>query len=236
MKLGRLDLGPLKGKGNWEAKSVNCMEFSPHGSFLACGTHDGLWVWNAKTGEEVFTFTDPNPEFVESLVFSPDEKILFCGFRSWMSGHWKCTAQVTQNQNGLSVQILRIPYWQVFGSRCIAVSPTGRYLAYLTGEHPPALHFIDHNANPTPMLLAIEEDSRITSLRIAMPFGGHDSLWEKGDDDSGWIYGPNKELLAWVPPELRKGLNWNSRVSGDAHGTSWVNCLVESELHKKSPT
>ncbi|KAF9061868.1 hypothetical protein BDP27DRAFT_1300736 [Rhodocollybia butyracea] len=130
----------------------------------------------------------------------------------------------------------------------IAVSPTMRYLVYSGGDglNGPALHIIDLKTNlvattlassshvtslaissDETMIAAGHEDGSVHVWRVSMPFGGCHELWGKGDDDSGWIYGSNKELLAWVPPELREGLNWNPRFSGDAHGMSWVNCLVE---------
>ncbi|KAF9064575.1 hypothetical protein BDP27DRAFT_1470619 [Rhodocollybia butyracea] len=251
-----LEVGPLKSKGKWKIDSIRCMEFSPLGNFLACSADNKICIWNANTGEEVFGFQpdfapNPRPESFGALVFSSDESILFFGCTTLASDGLSAQDSVyilrwnTQSHNEQSVQTIELSIQSGYGQ--IAVSPTGRYLVYSgrDGLNGPALYIIDLKTNLLATILgsrslvtslAISSDETMIAVgskdgsvcvwRVSMPFGEFHSLWEKGNDDSGWIYGSKNELLAWVPPELREGLNWNPLVSGDAHGTSWVNCLV----------
>ncbi|KAF9072466.1 hypothetical protein BDP27DRAFT_1320509 [Rhodocollybia butyracea] len=253
---GKLDIGPLKIKSNWKwGADVSCMEFSSLGNFLACSTsNSGIWIWNANTGEEVFAspdHTEYSISMTREVVFSPDETALF--FMQGNSVHILRWNAQCQNEQSVHTVLSTVPS---LGNR-IAVSPAGRYLVYYGLDS--TLHIVDHKTNLISTTLASGSHSRVTSLaissdgttiaaggdhgsvsvwQVSMPFGGFYSLWGKGNDDSGWIYGSNNELLAWVPPELREGLNWNPMVSGDAHGTSWVNCLVEEaqETTKETTT
>ncbi|KAE9386185.1 hypothetical protein BT96DRAFT_1026345 [Gymnopus androsaceus JB14] len=237
---------------------ITCLAFSPLGNFLACGTNKGsISLWNVRTRNDIFVSSGTNFSLpVALLTFSPDESRLFSGHHSRLGQEdysSNCIQVITWNQGRYEHKEPKI-LWQKrvrqgedpLGQ--IITSPTGRYLLYTNWA---VLHFIDlespDTADPIPPLVS-GSDSPITSMafsndesmivagdkagsvhvwRVSKPFGAQESLWEKGDA-SGWIHGPKKELLAWVPPELRDELNWNRLVAGEAHGVSWIESLVKN--------
>lgn len=62
--------------------SVNALQFSPTGKYLASGGQDGqLFIFSAKTWKPVRKYADPSP--LTALVWHPTfPKTLICGFAS----------------------------------------------------------------------------------------------------------------------------------------------------------
>ena len=65
------------GKGD-----INAIQFSPDGTRLAVGTDIGVWLYDAKTGEEISLFAG----VCGSIAFSPDGRFLVNGGGDYASG------------------------------------------------------------------------------------------------------------------------------------------------------
>ena len=66
---------PKAAKARLGKGSINTIQFSPDGTRLAVGTNIGVWLYDAKTGEEKSLF----PGMCQSLAFSPDGRFLANG-------------------------------------------------------------------------------------------------------------------------------------------------------------
>ena len=66
---------PKAAKARLGKGGINAMQFSPDGTQLAVGSNIGVWLYDAKTGEEISMF----PGACQSLAFSPDGRFLASG-------------------------------------------------------------------------------------------------------------------------------------------------------------
>ncbi|KAF9058771.1 hypothetical protein BDP27DRAFT_1342956 [Rhodocollybia butyracea] len=263
-KSGDLDLGPLDTKilANLLPHKYQIMEkltsmiFSSQGTFLVFGTDEGsIWIRDARaTGDEVFVYRNAYLSLIQvtsikSFAFSPDERHLFIGCRSTTNGAFESIIRVDLDKQ--SVQTVKV-VWEQMPEKPhyqFTISPTGRYLVLALDN---SLRFIDLESpesdyipplmtscqamsfsNDETMIAVADSDGTVHVWQVSAPFVGKHSLWGRGHS-SGWIYGPNKELLAWAPVELRERLNWNPLVSGDTHGTLWTNCHAKDLIYDNS--
>lgn len=230
---------------------ISCMEFSSRGSFFATGTvYRILDVWKIATVERVLSLDMPGyGGIMLNIGWSSDENNFICVHTEYIF--------IIDIQTGQTIRDIRLGYlgediWPIEAR----LSPDGRDITHGTrymgsgaySKEGCNIYSIDlklGKLDPVPsllftmpsnlsslafspdgtMLAAASENGDIRLNRVAMPFHEH-SLWEKGDD-SGWVLGPNKELLVWVPPTLRERLNWTPQLCGEAIGTSWTKCFVE---------
>lgn len=230
---------------------MTCLEFSPRGSFLAFGTHLGMMVlWDTMTGENIFKIMKEGGDSVHSLVFTSDEKCLVSVHAESIQVRDARTGSLLRTFEGGDLPSFT-------KSCLIDIDPSGQYIIYgesqlssgdfavrsasrpirfmdlKTGELDPIPPLVEHAGNVTcltfspdgTMVVSGSGDNTVRVWRVAMPFGKY-SLYGKGEE-SGWILGPKKELLAWAPPDLREGLDWTPHMFGEAHGTSWTQYLVE---------
>ena len=66
---------PKAAKARLGKGGINDLQFSPDGSLLAVGSSIGMWLYDAKTGQEISLF----PGACQSLAFSPDGRFLANG-------------------------------------------------------------------------------------------------------------------------------------------------------------
>ncbi|KAF9058769.1 hypothetical protein BDP27DRAFT_1453783 [Rhodocollybia butyracea] len=244
--------------GDLRMENFTCLEFSPQGKFLAYGTSRGsIWIWNAITGDEVFVSNTHSSHIqvtsIKSFAFSPNERHLFVGCSSEPGNTERALERIIRvDLDKQSVQTVKAVWEQMPEKQLryhITISPTGRYLVLaLDGS----LRFIDLESpesdaipplmtscqamsfsSDETMIAVADSDGTVHVWRVSAPFEGQHSLWGRGHN-SGWTYGPNKELLAWAPVELRERLNWNPLVSGDTHGTLWIKCQAKDLAYDNS--
>ena len=119
--------GDLKKTLTGHDESVSSLSFSPDGSLLASGSHDGtVRLWDAMTGEPQRKLTH---QTVSSVAFSPDGRLLASGSLDGNIYLWDVTKgelyQKLENQN-----LMRMPT-DIYPPRIhsVSFSPDGRILA-----------------------------------------------------------------------------------------------------------
>jgi len=110
--------------------------------------------------------------------------------------------------------------------------PLGSFQAAIPAPDTAHDGIISYSSNPTHALRDTAELLTGTSY--------DDHTFVLGED--GWIMGPNRRLLFWVPPASQKALRYNPRttfaiprgveldLSRMAHGTRWQDCYKDSSL------
>ena len=92
------------GKGD-----INAIEFSPDGAQLAVGTDIGVWLYDAKTGEEISLFAG----VCESIAFSPDGRFLVNSGGDYFSGlggsRWENSVELWEIVTGQEVPFPDMP-------------------------------------------------------------------------------------------------------------------------------
>ncbi|KIK34723.1 hypothetical protein CY34DRAFT_17519 [Suillus luteus UH-Slu-Lm8-n1] len=208
---------PLEGHTDW----VSSVSFSRDGTRVVSGSFDKtVQLWDAATGQPIGQPLRGHTHWVSSVSFSPD------GTRIISFSHWDGTVRVWSAAIGKSLH----NHVEEDGS---SSSPHGSCIPHLTASIP--IHnnanddFISFSSNSTHALCNTTEllagvrhnDRRLT---VAVP------------EDDGWMMGPNRRLLFWVPPASRKSFynSWTELVlprggleldlSRMAHGTRWQQC------------
>jgi WD40 repeat protein len=113
------DLASRKEIKSWEGESHVCVAFSPSNNKLAMtGRESSIWIRDAASGKAIYRLSrEPLP--VESLVFSPDGRLIVAGGSRELYFWEASTGKV----------VLHIRRSFHFGTRCLAFSPDGRALA-----------------------------------------------------------------------------------------------------------
>jgi WD40 repeat protein len=85
-------------------KDVKGVAFSPYGNTLATGSADQtIIVWNAHTGTQILTITDPGGG-INWLVFSPDGKYALTGDQD--NTALQCLISPLLNGSSMTLQML----------------------------------------------------------------------------------------------------------------------------------
>lgn len=202
--------------------------FSPDGKRIISGSHDQtIRVWDAQTGAVIAGPFKGHSDWVTSVGFSPDGKHIVSGsddqtIRIWnvetgevvavpLQGHDGSVSSVEFSPDGRRVasssQDKTIRVWDIKTSAVI----TGYCKSH--GNQPSSIGFSSdgkHIASSTWEGVIGEGDglSQETLDLSSFPPNFGDSL--KVED--GWVLGPRSELLFWVPPALRLGLNLAKNV------------------------
>jgi WD40 repeat protein len=202
--------------------SVRLVSFSPDGTCIVSGSSDStIRLWDLATGQPVGEPLWVHNRVVDSVSFSRD------GTRI-ISSSWDGSVQVWHVVIGSSLQDHTEEDY----------SPSSSHSSCI--PHPiPAIPtpniandaFISFSSNSTHALRDTAE-----LLAGALPNDRRSTLNSLGED--GWMMGPNRRFLFWVPPASRRPL-YNAQtafliprgveldLSRMAHGTRWQHYCKE---------
>ncbi|KAG2065506.1 WD40 repeat-like protein, partial [Suillus decipiens] len=247
--------------------AVNSVSFSPDGTRIVSGSDDKtVRLWDARTGEPVGEPLEGHTDWVRSVSLSLDGTRVVSGsddktVRLWdaatgrpvgqpLRGHTNSITSVSLSPDGTRIiscsydGTVRVWYAAIEQSlpnhaedECAASSPHGSCIPYSTVVIPSPNttddNFISFSSDSTHALCdtaellegAPQEDRRSTFTLL-------------GND--GWMMGPNRRLLFWVPPASRQAFRYNPQtaliiprghveldLSRMAHGTRWQHCYDE---------
>ena len=226
---------------------VNSVAFSPDGRHIVSGSYDKtIRVWNAQTGVQVGNSLQGHTQAVKSVAFSPDGRHI-------VSGSDDSTIQVWDAQTG--VQVGNSPQGHIQAVSSVAFSPDGRHM--VSGFSDMKIHVWDvqtgvqlsHPLQGSPTEHAMSVSSIHFSSSSAHALQDPEGNFVDGSiidedcrnlvclEDGGWIVGPNRRLLLWVPPQYRSFYfytPWTSMIiprggpeldlSKMVHGPIWHKC------------
>ena len=221
---------PLQG----HTDSVNSVSFSPDGRHIVSGSTDRtIQLWDAQTGGQVGNPLQGHTDSVNSVAFSPDGRHIVSGsddrtIRLWdaqtggqvgnpLQGH-------TSSVNSVAFSPVRLWEAQTVGTMEKPLqSAITKCLLPIHFSSSGATHAL-HNAQN----LFLGSVSNVGDCR--------DLVYLQND---GWIVGPNKKLLLWIPFSYRSSFHYTPWVrliiprgtpeldlSRMAHGSAWYRCYL----------
>ncbi|EMD36360.1 hypothetical protein CERSUDRAFT_155994 [Gelatoporia subvermispora B] len=200
---------PFRGHTN----SVLSVSFSPDGEVIASGSQDAtVRLWNAATGVPVMKPLEGHSDAVWSVAFSPDGTRLVSGSSDNTIRVWDVTLEDSWlgSQGGQGSTI-----WSTIASSM---------------RFPAALR----------LSLSLEPDYTETSQSSQTSQAGPEDLPNPSYFrlDSGWIKGPQDELIMWAPRDYHHGMMMPRTklligrdratldVSRFVHGDRWTECYT----------
>ena len=237
---------PLQG----HTHSVLSVSFSPDGRHTVSGSYDStIQLWDAQTGGQMGNPLQGHTDLVNSVAFSPDGRHI-------VSGSYDRTIQLWDAQTGGQVGN---PLQGHTDSVCsVEFSPDGRHI--VSGSNDSTIQFWDAQTGGTTESSLHNEMFKCKPTFVAPPpicfssstehalynsqslFLDLSSMMEDYRDlvylqDDGWIVGPNKKLLLWIPSFYHSSFHytpWTRLVmprgtseldlSRMVHGTAWSKC------------
>ena len=238
----------LQGHTGW----VNSVAFSPDGRHIVSGSNDWtIQVWDAQTGVQVGNFLQGHTGWVNSVAFSPDGRHI-------VSGSNDSTIQVWDAQTGVQVGNSLEGHTHFV---TVAFSPDGRHI--VSGSNDSTIQVSDAQTG-VQLGYPLQESSTdhvmsVSTIHFTSSFAHalQDSQGSFVDvsiidqdcrnlvrlEDDGWIVGPNRRLLLWVPPQYRSFYfytPWTSMIiprgspeldlSKMVHGATWHECYTSVPL------
>ena len=233
---------PLQG----HASSVNSVAFSPDGRHIVSGSNDEtIRLWDALTGGEMGNPLQGPTSWVRSVAFSPDGRHIVSGSEDNTIRLWDVQ---TGGQVGNPLQ------GHTFGVCSVAFSPDGKYIVSGSGDRTIQLweaHIgsimgeSSQNKMPKCPLIHFSSSTEHSLHNAQDLFLGLSTTVEDCRDlvylqDDGWIVGPNKRLLLWIPTSSYYSsfhyTPWTRLViptgipeldlSRMAHGSTWCKCYL----------
>jgi len=220
---------------------VSSVTFSPDGAKIASGSYDQtIRLWSVKT-QAMIGGPLKRWSWVESVAFSHDGAFL-------VSGSYDHTVRVWNAETGIEVCVPLEGHTD--GVMSITWSPNGVHVVSGSVDHSVRLWNLadilvlgkvgqEHNSSSqSGAIYPKDQDDTISRLRpdITTQYPPHLFPSHTFDMQDGWILGPNKELLLWVPGINRSNLYTPSRshilgvppteldFSNFKCGTEWTQC------------
>ncbi|KAG2036718.1 WD40-repeat-containing domain protein, partial [Suillus americanus] len=209
---------PLEGHTSF----VYSVSFSPDGARIVSGSRDQtVRLWDAATGQPIGQPLRGHTDEVNSVSFSQDgTRIISCSddgtVRVWYAVIGKSLQDHAEEDRSAS-------------------SPHGSCISCPTAAIP-----IPNTANDNSISFSFKSTHPLRDTAELLAGTAHDDHpFLLGDD--GWVLGPNRRLLFWVPPASREAFRYNPRtalvfgrgsieldLSRMAHGTRWQHCYEAS--------
>jgi WD40 repeat protein len=204
---------------------IRSVSFSPDGTRIVSGSDDEtIRLWDAATGQPIGQPLRGHTHSVESVSLSRDgTRIISCSYDG--------TVRVWYAAIGKSLQ-------DYAEEDCLVPSPHNNCIPHPTTAMPTPNTandvFISFSSNSTTHALCDTAE-----LLAGAPHDDPRSTFALLGED-GWMMGPNRRLLFWVPPASRKLFYnpWTAFViprggpeldmSRMAHGTRWQRCYEGS--------
>ncbi|KIJ35557.1 hypothetical protein M422DRAFT_180537, partial [Sphaerobolus stellatus SS14] len=224
---GELITGPLEGHSD----RVTSVSFSSDGLKIVSGSFDKtIRIWNADTGELITGPLKGHSDWVSSVSFSSDGQRI-------VSGSWDKTIRIW---NADTEELITGPL-EGHSSWVLSVSFSSDGQRIVSGSDDQTIRI--WNADTGELITEPLEghSGSVSAHQINIPGMAHNSQSKMDyskvyfDKQTGWIYGPQKELLFWIPSSYR--VLWvprNTAVFGRKvvtldlsqlpNGTSWTEC------------
>ena len=228
---------PLQGHTN----AVNSVAFSQDGRYIVSGSGDHtIQVWDAQIGGQMSSPLEGHTTPVSSIAFSPDGKYIVSGSNDrtirlwdvWTGGqvgsllqrHSSSVHSVSfspdeRHLHDGTIQLLEAETISTM-ERCLQSKITKCPLIHFSSSIEHALH---NTHNLFFDLSDVIEDCR-------------DLVYLQ---DDGWIVGPNKKLLLWIPFSYHSSFHYTPWIrlvfpkgvpeldlSRMAHGSTWYGCYL----------
>ncbi|KAG2064452.1 prolyl oligopeptidase, partial [Suillus decipiens] len=200
--------------------NVKSVSFSPDGTRIVSGSDDEtVRLWDIATGQPIGQPLRGHAEGVRSVSFSRDgTRIISCSYvtvRVWYAAIGKSLQDYAEEES----------------------SPHGSCI-----PHPKAAVRTPNTANNDFISFSSDSTHALRDTAELLEGAPHNDRMSTftflGDD--GWMMGPNRRLLFWVPPASRKAFRYNPwtafvipcgglelDLSRMAHGIHWQHCREE---------
>ncbi|KIJ42176.1 hypothetical protein M422DRAFT_171603 [Sphaerobolus stellatus SS14] len=230
--------GPFEG----HTYGITSVAFSPDGQRVVSGSRDyTIRIWNAYTREIVSGPFYGHTDWVTSVDFSPDGQRVVSGsddytIRIWNAYIGELVSGPFEGHTGSVTSVAFSPD----GQRVVSGSSdkTIRIWNAHTGEHVSGPLEGDTSTSPKTLGFIISfspnKQHAINLLSLSESITCLDSI--SFNRATGWILGPNNELILWIPFSYRERL-WPPRslvimgldtvdldLSQFVHGPSWTDC------------
>ncbi|KIJ42157.1 hypothetical protein M422DRAFT_171537, partial [Sphaerobolus stellatus SS14] len=211
---------------------VTSVAFSPDGQWVVSGSDDATTgIWNAHTGELVSGPFKGHTYSVTSVAFSPDGQRVVSGSDDKTIWIWNAhTGRVSGPFQGHTDSVTSVAFSPdgqrvVSGSDDKTIRVWNAHIGEVSGLFQGHTNMVTSASCLDTQGMASESHKSITSL---------DSI--SFNKATGWILGPNDELILWIPFSYRErlwlpcylaimGINTVTLdLSQFVHGPSWTDC------------
>ncbi|KAF9461836.1 WD40-repeat-containing domain protein [Collybia nuda] len=220
IRLWNSETGQELSKFEGHSDFIETVTVSPDNKTIASGAEDNkIMIWDVETGKTIGEPLNGHTESVTTLKFSPDGKYLISGSGDGIIQMWSVETGYTAVR-----KFVGHTDWIY----CVRFSPDGKKIVSCSDDK-------------TIRVWNIAESESSDNNTQSQSLTKQDQLFKDGYSISGgWVLGPKKELLFWVPPwnynmiygfdnSLLIAKNYTTLdYSNFVYGTSWKECYASS--------